>query len=374
MSVSLNLFYDNAADLPVGGNWSLVAKTTNPNGIAALHVIIDGISGTGITYQPFIGAQTSFGQAYRIVDGSVVELLYFQDSSFPSMVVPRVGRGPGTPGNVVLDPLGDPNWNNSAVIARGRFGATRPAFSSSNDPLPDATDANVLSTITAPFDYASGANVNYVVRDYNGGDYSHNGVFDAADYVLWRKGDRAADGNGNLIVDAGDYEIWRSAFGTSGVGPFPSSPAPIHTDSGGDSDTVAGLSQHRGIGSSKWLAFTAGGEPSIPGDSDCDGDVDGADLLRWQRGLGINTGATRLQGDMNGDGDVDAADLADWRANYGINGSAAVTQGVTVPEPLTWVQVCLIALSGLLFPSRACPVAALTWRRSYGNHHFSRRQ
>jgi hypothetical protein len=45
------------------------------------------------------------------------------------------------------------------------------------------------------------------------GDYNHNGVADAADYILWRKGDPAADGNSDTVVDQSDYELWRANFG-----------------------------------------------------------------------------------------------------------------------------------------------------------------
>ncbi len=52
------------------------------------------------------------------------------------------------------------------------------------------------------------------------GDYNHNGVVDAADYVVWRDSlgsnvNLAADGNNNQIVDAGDYAFWKSHFGQS---------------------------------------------------------------------------------------------------------------------------------------------------------------
>ena len=53
------------------------------------------------------------------------------------------------------------------------------------------------------------------------GDYSCNGIVDAADYVLWRKtlGSSVsqflgADGNGNGMVDPGDYDVWRANFGS----------------------------------------------------------------------------------------------------------------------------------------------------------------
>jgi hypothetical protein len=57
------------------------------------------------------------------------------------------------------------------------------------------------------------------------GDYNHNGVVDAADYVVWRSmlgqtgAGLAADGNQNGVVDGGDLTVWRSHFGaTSGSG------------------------------------------------------------------------------------------------------------------------------------------------------------
>lgn len=51
------------------------------------------------------------------------------------------------------------------------------------------------------------------------GDYSGNGVIDAADYVVWRDGlgqtgvGLRADGNGDQVVDDGDYNIWKANYG-----------------------------------------------------------------------------------------------------------------------------------------------------------------
>jgi serpin B len=61
--------------------------------------------------------------------------------------------------------------------------------------------------------------------------------------------------------------------------------------------------------------------------ADFDGslNVDGADFLAWQRGVGVTTGAQRSQGDSNADGDVDANDLALWRQTYGQSATAAAT-------------------------------------------------
>src|SRR4029079_18333437 len=51
------------------------------------------------------------------------------------------------------------------------------------------------------------------------GDYNGNGVVDAADYVLWRKGGQLAnevDTPGT--VNAADYTAWRARFGNPGSG------------------------------------------------------------------------------------------------------------------------------------------------------------
>jgi hypothetical protein len=51
------------------------------------------------------------------------------------------------------------------------------------------------------------------------GDYSRNGVVDAADYTLWRDtlnqtgAGLPADGSGNQLVDQADYDLWRMHFG-----------------------------------------------------------------------------------------------------------------------------------------------------------------
>jgi hypothetical protein len=49
-------------------------------------------------------------------------------------------------------------------------------------------------------------------------------------------------------------------------------------------------------------------------DFNSDFNVDGYDMLTWQRGLGVGT--TKPQGDANGDGVVDQADLAQWQERY----------------------------------------------------------
>ncbi len=64
-----------------------------------------------------------------------------------------------------------------------------------------------------------------------------------------------------------------------------------------------------------------------PGDFDNDGDVDGRDFLKWQRGGSPNPKS--------------AADLVAWQTHYGTNGLVAAT--VAVPEPAA------LGLSALVF-------------------------
>jgi dockerin type I repeat protein len=68
----------------------------------------------------------------------------------------------------------------------------------------------------------------------------------------------------------------------------------------------------------------------VDADFDDDGNVDGADFLTWQRGLGA-TGASPAQGDANGDGDVNGNDLATWQRLAGTTANSITA----VPEPVT---------------------------------------
>lgn len=85
------------------------------------------------------------------------------------------------------------------------------------------------------------------------------------------------------------------------------------------------------------IALTLQGAAVGPaGDFDVDGDVDGADFLKWQRGESPNGG--------------DALELADWTSNFGATGLVSAASA-GVPEPSTFVL-----LSCALLGSRC-------WRR-----------
>ena len=56
--------------------------------------------------------------------------------------------------------------------------------------------------------------------------------------------------------------------------------------------------------------------PPCFGDISEDGDVDGADFLKWQQGYPTGSGATKADGDADGDGDVDGQDFLIWQQWY----------------------------------------------------------
>jgi hypothetical protein len=229
IDISLNLQYTMPSDPAMGGNWTLVAKTNSTNGIASINAILSNVNAAGIAYQSGIGAMSKSGNPFVVQNGTLVELLYAQDLSNPASVITDVGRGAGTPGNLAVDPLGDPAWHNAAVIATGTFGDTRPAFTANLDTPPDVTKGNVLATKTPPFFMAAASTVTTIVRDTLSvtltGDYNANGTVDAADYVVWRNTltqmvtpSSGADGNGNGTIDDSDYDVWRSHFGQTAGG------------------------------------------------------------------------------------------------------------------------------------------------------------
>jgi hypothetical protein len=86
-------------------------------------------------------------------------------------------------------------------------------------------------------------------------------------------------------------------------------------------------------------------------DFDGDNDIDGADFLTWQRGLGVGT--TKAQGDADGNNMVNAADLAVWKSQFGLG--AAAESVSAVPEPGALVIGSVVALAIVGTPRRSAP-------------------
>jgi hypothetical protein len=80
----------------------------------------------------------------------------------------------------------------------------------------------------------------------------------------------------------------------------------------------------------------------LPGDYDGDEDVDGADLLVWQRAIGSTT-ALAADGSLNDV--VDAADLAVWQANFGRLSPALALSAAAVPEPGLVAMLSVVAIA-----------------------------
>ena len=97
--------------------------------------------------------------------------------------------------------------------------------------------------------------------------------------------------------------------------------------------------------------------PTLNADFDEDNDVDGHDFLIWQRGFGIDSGATHGQGDADENEAVNAADLTVWQTQFGGPPPLPLIAAVSVvPEP-TGLGLSFLFLLG---------TAAMRWRRCRG--------
>jgi hypothetical protein len=84
-------------------------------------------------------------------------------------------------------------------------------------------------------------------------------------------------------------------------------------------------------------------------DFNLDGVVDAADLVAWQIGYGMATGASREDGDANGDGAVDGRDYLVWQRQ--ITPSETVAS-LSVPEPSATWAAAWVFMQSLLSRSR----------------------
>jgi hypothetical protein len=87
--------------------------------------------------------------------------------------------------------------------------------------------------------------------------------------------------------------------------------------------------------------------PGDDADFDGDGDVDGADFITWQRGVGM-TPADLVDGDANDDDVVDGADLDVWEMQFG----QPAPPVSAIPEPASLALLGIAALAGLAVARR----------------------
>jgi hypothetical protein len=120
------------------------------------------------------------------------------------------------------DAFGDAAWSTAARLLSGTFaagvspdffaGSTGQLFTSlppNNTSLGNEALATAITTIVRTNAVGGSA------------DYNHNGLVDAADYVIWRKTNgqpavppgSGADGNADGTVNQADYDLWRAHFG-----------------------------------------------------------------------------------------------------------------------------------------------------------------
>jgi hypothetical protein len=229
VQLSLNLRYTDPADPSEGGVWYLVAKTDDPDGIAAISAYISNIAGGtanssygnganpgsasyAATTAATLAAITNGGVPYKATFGTAENIVYGQNIAAGGTIVADVGQGAGTPGNTAVDPLRNPAWNNAAIIANGTFAGggaagnqfNRPAFVAAGANI---TDSNTLqgTTLGVP---AIDANTTFVVR----GDALASFGLNANPAAGLIRG----DANRDFVVNPTDFNLLAANFGGTG--------------------------------------------------------------------------------------------------------------------------------------------------------------
>jgi dockerin type I repeat protein len=259
INLSLNVFYSTPTNTSSGGNWELVAKSCQAGpcgnfGIAGITTRIRNINSGAIDEGPRGIVNGSNPAGF----GLFVDTPHVANPPVPAFHEIAVGQLPiaplpagneqslfygvgtianGSPGTIgpaftsltspqdipwaaTPDPFGDAAWNIGARLASGTFSTgVTPAFLSGS--VGNVFTAVGTSTTIGNIDQAG--TVTTIVRTnfQPSADYNHNGIVDAADYVIWRKlqGQPAvppgagADGNGDGFINNLDYDLWRAHFG-----------------------------------------------------------------------------------------------------------------------------------------------------------------
>jgi hypothetical protein len=238
INLSLNVFYYEPSDINSGGHWELVAKSTN-SGIAAMDIALAGINLPSVTNVAPRGVVNGSDPAgFASLDQLNGKFTLYQVPAFPTgQEVESAFYGVGTtangspstalfpPGSLTAlqdvpwavggDPLveGPSEWDIAARLLSGTFNEnTQPGFGA-------GTAGRVFTSVGTSTTYAPTilATITTDIRtNFDPGsslpDYNDDGVIDAADYVVWRKGLPQADGTGDSIVDGDDYDEWLEHF------------------------------------------------------------------------------------------------------------------------------------------------------------------
>lgn len=145
-----------------------------------------------------------------------------------------------------------------------------------------------------------------------------------------------ADFLGDGDVDIRDLETILSGFGSQGEN--------LYAQGDANSDGWIG-----GADALTWQRQFTGPSPSA--DFDANGVVDGNDLAIMQIDFGSTDGNFAVGGDSDNDGDVDGADFQFWQATYDGANSLHPQGGATAPEPRS-LALCLAVLVAFAFQRR----------------------
>lgn len=254
-----------------------------------------------------------------------------------------------TSGNASIDVLGtgDPNG------AAGDHSFQLPVALADNTDVTVGTDSslafdNQVDLMGNILSLSGAVSLNHSVVDTVGG-----GSVSTFAAVLGTEGNTSI--SGDLTLDGGtlDIDVRDSSMGVTSdqidvlgsatlegnltvnvdvLGGFsPTSSVPILTTTGGITDNSLSISL-TGPGAGSFTGVGVVGDSlmllaGLPGDFDFDGDVDGFDFLKWQRGESPDP--------------LSQSDLTSWETNYGAETLQAVT--TTVPEPSTSMLLTVLA-------------------------------
>ncbi|MEQ8209426.1 MAG: PEP-CTERM sorting domain-containing protein [Lacipirellulaceae bacterium] len=151
VSAQLNLRYTDPANPAEGGTWELLVKSTVAGGVAGIDAQID--DATGVTAVD-TGSISSAGAAFDNVDsvfrfrpeGAGAEVVAGDD--LDGTLITGVGTV-GGPADQGADDLANSIWDNSALIASGEFGGTRPSLTVEGANEFDGSNAAVAAAIAA---------------------------------------------------------------------------------------------------------------------------------------------------------------------------------------------------------------------------------